>query len=494
MRAPAEALDGCVPNRQPIDGDSALKRLGYALVVICAILLRFWGLGEQSLWIDEGETWFYLQHDNLLNALAHYDSSPPLAYFTMKAVLYCCRATETTLRLAPAICGLLGVFVVGATVPGSRYGARLAAILFAAIHPVLYWHSQDARSYSLLFLASGAMLFFALKIGQPAAAPRLRRWRLVGFLGWSIAGFYTHYYAVFLFTGCLIYLWRCRAFSFSAMLKAVCMYGLCLLPLALLLRAQANTLVQMTLQNSLDASGWERAETCARTIYYLVFGYTTFSLKNNPNLLWAGLPLAIVALVALLLNALGAGATARRQFFYFVVVPGGIPLVAQLLGLTFVVPRYLIPVLPGCIYVAAAFVRPGRMAMVAGCIVAVIFGWSICNFRCDPRYQKEDWRGLAGLVTALQQQGEVVAFYGSLPRVYRFYTAAEPELPMLAPAQDVFAQQVRALAGREKRTVWIIYYHRYRNELPRHLEWLSAQGMTARRLPFSRMLLMRIGP
>jgi len=140
---------------------AATDRVAICLLTLALVLglLRFWRLGEWSLWYDEAATWFDLQA-----SLASPEVHNPLGYRALGWMVALCGGapTETHLRLLPALAGWL---VIPATwlafkpFAGSRRAAA-AALLVSASSWHVYW-SQNARFYTLaqlLALAGGALV------------------------------------------------------------------------------------------------------------------------------------------------------------------------------------------------------------------------------------------------------------------------------------------------------------------------------------------------
>jgi hypothetical protein len=145
-------------------------------------LLRFWRLGEWSLWIDEAYTyadaWFGQRGEGVWN---------PLGYRIIRATAGALaeRPDELDLRLGPAIAGWLCIPMAWFTfrpVIGPRRAALVALLL--AVHPWhLYW-SQNARFYTfaqLTSLGGGGLAVRGILRGRTSLY-------LVGLLGLAAAG------------------------------------------------------------------------------------------------------------------------------------------------------------------------------------------------------------------------------------------------------------------------------------------------------------------
>lgn len=160
---------------------SATER-AFALVLVLLLGVRFVGLEHFGLWIDEAHT----LHDALSTTSA--SSRYPLGYWVTRLAIFLCGGAidEATLRLAPAVCGVLGpLLLVWAFAPALGRGRALAAGLFCAASAWhLYW-SQSARAYTLmqdLSLVGAGLYLRGLLEGRP-------RTLLAGFAVGGLAAF-----------------------------------------------------------------------------------------------------------------------------------------------------------------------------------------------------------------------------------------------------------------------------------------------------------------
>lgn len=191
---------------------SASRDIGLVLILLLLITviaagLRFYDLGTQSLWADEGNS-AALATRSLTEIArdAANDIHPPLYYWLLRLWTRAFGMSEAALRSLSALLGVLLVLAV-VHVGGICFNRNvgLAAGFIAAIAPFQVYYSQEARMYMLLALeATAAVQLFCWYIRRedallPAArqeAPRRLRW--LPFSGqllvlvW-VAGLYTHY-------------------------------------------------------------------------------------------------------------------------------------------------------------------------------------------------------------------------------------------------------------------------------------------------------------
>lgn len=180
----------------------------YALVVgvlLLAATLRFYLLGSQSLWNDEGSS--YVQATRSLDAIADNaarDIHPPGYYWLLHIWLRLTGESEFALRALSAWAGVLTValtFALGARLFGR--GAGLLAAGFVALNTFSIFYSQEARMYALLAMWAVAGTYAFVRL-LGALASSGADWRKLSWqnpvVRWGLmlavcnaAGLYTQY-------------------------------------------------------------------------------------------------------------------------------------------------------------------------------------------------------------------------------------------------------------------------------------------------------------
>ncbi len=155
------------PNR------SHATALATAGVLAVALALRLWGLGRESLWLDEATSLMLARMPiPALLAWTAADIHPPLYYLLLHFWRHLGEG-EATLRGLSVLGGMLGVgltFLVARRLFGRR--TALAAALLVAVAPLHIWYSQEARGY--VWLATFgllAMYGLATGIADPSPCP-----------------------------------------------------------------------------------------------------------------------------------------------------------------------------------------------------------------------------------------------------------------------------------------------------------------------------------
>ncbi len=189
--------------------------------MLLATALRFFRIGAQSLWADEGNSAAMAGRSLAeISARAAADIHPPGYYWLLSLWTRIFGDSEVALRSLSAVWGILLVWLVYQIVNRlfDRRTALIAAF-FAAINPFLITYSQEARMYAML-ASLAALLFYGLvryilheSIFLPADGSGTRiafsapATAIVAIA--SIAGIYTHYtYALMVVVATLLYgLW-----------------------------------------------------------------------------------------------------------------------------------------------------------------------------------------------------------------------------------------------------------------------------------------------
>jgi len=129
------------------------------LIVAIGAFLRIYKLDYQSLWIDE--IFSILQSSpeksfgSMYKYLREFDPHPPLYYFSLHGFLTIFGDTTWVARFFSATCGIAGIFAIYYL--AKEFLNKKVGLIAALITSINYFHliySQEARMYSLMFLAT----------------------------------------------------------------------------------------------------------------------------------------------------------------------------------------------------------------------------------------------------------------------------------------------------------------------------------------------------
>jgi 4-amino-4-deoxy-L-arabinose transferase-like glycosyltransferase len=394
-----------------------------AALVLLAAILRLATLDQQSFWYDEAFTPVHVLHSGLgatLRAVVHTENTPPLWYVIAWLDVRVLGDGAFALRLPSALAGVLTVPVVwaigqqlvGRPIEGRPAIARRAALIGAAIvavNPLFVWYSQEARAYGLfVFLSALAMLCFVRVVREPT------RGRVAAFALSGSLALLTHYFAVFLLVGMVLWLLREPRLRRPALpaIAALALVGCALLPL---ISAQGGHGTQWI-------GRWALSSRLQAIPQYYLTGYSGSPLGHGVELL--------VALPILAGAGLGAwrllGGAARRlparadgdarlregAVIALLITACGVllPIVLAVFGADYLAPRNLVgamiplSILLAILLAAADTAGLGRSSAVgarapiglalAATIVAAFLLLTV-DVDLSPRLQRGNWRGLA---------------------------------------------------------------------------------------------------
>jgi hypothetical protein len=378
----------------------ALCLAGGPVVALCFAggAIRFATLGQQSFWLDEAVTGrlMRLGFGAMVRAIPQSESTPPLYYVLAWVWTRVFGVSEVGLRSLSAVLGTLTIGLVYCA--AARLFDRRAGIVAAGLvgfAPLMIWYSQEARSYALLVALSAAGLWaFATALDPHAARRSVWLWAAAASLALA-----THYFAVFLVGPELCWLvWKRRRRALPAA-GVVLATGLALAPLAIHQRANGGagfiartplvTRLEQTVKQlgiGYDAPG-DRALVVLAGLLGLAALWLAWRAWRAGRAGWVGRDLAGSS------RRVAAGLAGLAGLAVLLAV------VAALAGEDFVITRNLIVAwVPACVALAGVLAAGGRAGIVvlAG-ICAVGLGVTI-GVEANPRYQRDDWRGVARAV------------------------------------------------------------------------------------------------
>ncbi len=404
------------------------RRWSQALLIATLLLgsaLRLLNLNADSLWADEVVTGTLARMDasTLLGIVSVYDDHPPLVYLIAHA-LSLFHDSDFVLRLPAAFAGILSIsvlYVLGRRLWGASAGV-LAAFL-AAVWPTLIHYGQEARQYALLALFAAFSLYW-LYVGLTQG----KLWAWIGYTLATLAMLYTHYFGFLLLASQVVFALvyavtrlsrpHGRRAEFLTRVAAPWVGALALIAVAY---SPWYSALQTQSQRLLGNPGASPAQipamqTMLKVWPLLVRPSLRFFGEHHPLLVW-GLVGAAVAGVAY-------GLWRKRSLAVVYLV---ITLVAPIFALSFISsthffhPRYLFPSLllvllfaaqglAWLVTLIAARLRssPQARPLAVLAVFALILVWVTPALRAYYREEKEDWRGVAGLLRQQAAPGDVI--------------------------------------------------------------------------------------
>lgn len=467
------------------------RRLGWIGLAALAVGmgLRFYGLEAQSLWYDEGSS-VRLAEGPLRRIFegAAQDIHPPLYYVLLYGWTAVMGRSAFALRALSALTGVLLIAATGG-LAARLFGPRAApwAMGLMAVHPLAVYYAQEARMYALLGLWAALHSLFWL-----AWRRRPRPGRALGLLLTGAAGVYTHYVfpAVPLahFLVMAIDAARGRPRRWLRWLGLQAWIGLAFLPWAPVAVAQ--------LQRWPAPPPVPLAEALGETLRALAWGITL-----PPEVPWAVTlgPLALIG-IGVLAGLCRRGAIRPFQGeglgigLALVLGPVGLVLgrgayrAANLKFFMAALPAFVALWAAGLLAIAEGMARrwpaPGRLGLVLA--LALSLGPTALSLRAlyvDPRFARDDYRGLAQALRADARPGDGILLYApGQVDVFTYYWPNAPLIP--APLgrpptpEEIEGTLGAALRGRER--LFVLWYGEREADPEGRVEaWLDAHAFRA---------------
>jgi hypothetical protein len=469
-----------------------MRRSFLLFTLLLAAGLRFFRIGHQSYWNDEGNT-LALTTSTWLEVVraAAADIHPPGYYLVVKAWRLLTGESEFALRGFSALAGVALVALLYRL--GREYfdeRAALAAALLGAVNPFLIYYSQEARMYELLAtLSAGSFWLFLLwlKSSRPPAAP-IGNWVFaVGYCLISAAGLYTHYAFPFVLlaqnlaaSGGLLAHRRGSGFK-----RLGVWLGLQLLTLLLFAPWLPTAYRQLTTWPAArESHSW--VSSLADAARYLAFGRTVPTEQ-----VW----LALVCVGLLLILGLTRGGQTITPFLWL-AVPAGLTLTLGLLTEAF--SKFLLVAVPPLCLLLGNGVA-GRRAQSAGRKWTLLGSWllgfgilfatyfSLSNLYFDPAYFRDDYRGIARYVEGAQRPGDaIITIAPNQVQAFGYYhrpeTGSAPvfPLPQTRPLDPAETTQALASIAASYSRVFVLFWGDEQAD-PEHVveNWLNTHAFKA---------------
>jgi hypothetical protein len=357
-----------------------------AAITLLALALRLVGIGEESLWIDEGWSEHVTRQApaEMLSSLVRDDVHPPLYHL----LLWGWR------RLFPSIEGMraLSAVLMAASVPwvflfGDRLGGRtvgLTAAILAAVSPTLVFFGQEMRSYALVVLL--ASISCALWVRLPDAPRRV--W--IGTVIATTLLLWTHYLTVLLIAAQAVTMARSKRWWTAMGAAAVLFLPWAPIAWGHVTRVSGNFWLQ--------PPDGETVRVAFQGFCYYTDDWTfeDWRVRQAQMILWA------------IVLALGAIAAHRKLSIVgsLVVVPPLLEILVSVHRPIFYARTMLYVTIGLCVLAgfAAAALRSRAAATALVASLVVVSGIGLLYQRAW--IEKEDWRGAAQVIERNRRPGD----------------------------------------------------------------------------------------
>jgi mannosyltransferase len=468
-------------------------------VLLLALGLRLYRIEAQSLWNDEGTSVALAARDLLtITRSAANDIHPPLYYIVLHFWIKLFGSSELAVRSLSALLGtmlVLTTFLLGRSMAMRRNSPRLGvsigllAALFAAVSPFQVYYSQETRMYilsALLGTLSTTCFLHLLKrwadqgvFLNPDVALFDRRAPFAAYVLVTTLLLYTHYFAVTVIVAQnVVFLWW------------------------LLLHERA----MVTAQRFRMAMRWALLQALVAVIYLPWVRVAAGQLRAWPAIS-EPMPLAMLAMDLLRVFSLGLSVATQPSPFLigfaallfsgilsplFGLWPKGdssarhaetsyVMLLCQLfvpVGVMYVLslqrpmydPKFLLLSTPafyaflasGALSLSGQLTSRGRdwlrgvFLLAAVTLIVLPSLYSLQAYYCESRYARDDYRGIARYIEALERDGDAVLINapGQIETFTYYYRGSLPLYPLprqrpLDQAQTE-AELKQMIEGRER--------------------------------------------
>jgi hypothetical protein len=460
------------PRHRWWEGATGYRYLVVALFGIAAAL-RIWNLYRQAFWVDEYDELVISSH-GIGSIVTIDDGFPPLSSLINHVWLWF--GSFESVRWLAVLYGLGAVLLIW--LAAQRIGGRRAGLIGLAIgaaSPLLIWHSQELRTYSLVMMLAAAGLLTLLRAAESG---RRADWMLYGLV--SALGLWSHYFYALTVGAAIIWLWSRRRTlgPIRPVIEAhVLIFVLCLPLLALV---PGDLFYQSTFQSGLATA--EQSSFGVGALGYTVFSFFSgFSLGPSPRALHdASLGAALrtgwpwMLVFAILVVPLTVWTVRRwrrddriRLLAFLVLIPvvtAGLLSVVADVGFR---PRYVSwCVVPLIVLAAVAAPRLDRVKLTVVLVLVLgASGWAYANRNYNAEYRTEDMRTAAATADQLDPSGTVpmyvsVDYMAPLAAYYTHTARPVVAVPPVRSSEESLEAAVAVIAAEPAEGPFFLAYVR----------------------------------
>ncbi len=435
-------------------------------LLFVGVSLRVWNLTSQSIWWDEAFTWQMASHGwgNFWSMLLTGDRNPPLYFLTIALWGTAAGWSEFSLRFLSVTYMVIGLAFL-ANLARRLFDAKASAwaLAVAAFSPALIGYAQEGRMYALFFALTAVTLYFgvlSLDSRSKNRGSEIRDRRLSWpFIICEASLLLTHYFAIPLMAALNVFvlnaLFRRRA-NWREYLKWLGGQALAALPMVVWVIVVASTPGNLSLAH-------EPPPDVLAFAYQVITFWMTGVRAPDPS----HIPLVLGALGLIVIASIGAWLSNRSRTL--LVVAFSIVSMGAAFVLTNVItsfhPRYLLPyVIPLFVLIGGALasirsVRKWRIALggltLVGAIGATWAGWNVAG---DPKYAKDDARGVAAYLKEHAAADDVILSEANDYTLAYYDHGPAPIKMITATTESEAFQQLSDAVGSAKR-VWLVHWN-----------------------------------
>lgn len=435
-------------------------------IIAFAFVLRLIKI-DQSLWLDEAINVLAakdLAFWQLITGYSLGDFHPP-GYFSILWIwIKLFGNFEFAVRLPSILFGVGTVwlvYLIGKQLVSQRFG--LIASLLLGINPLAIYYSQEARMYCFAAFAGTLATYFLIRLIKNGGVFILLYGLSVGLL------LYSDYLVYFLIPSHLVYVIWVEKQKVKALIIGLTVGGLLISPWLMIFPSQ----LQAGRQTAESVPGWEKVvggsniKNLLLVFIKSVIGRITLDSKLLYTLMLTPIGLFYSLIILKNLEKLDKN---NKLFLCWVFIP---------ILLAFLI-SFFIPILS---YFRMIFIIPGLCLLTAHGIYQFSDKWkkiylsalilisSICLiiFWTNPKFQREDWKGLMKFIKQSVKEDGLVLFEDSnLPAPIQYYKTSNKSKVLLAAIKNFPAnmeEDIVNLDGSVTTTLETIYLVNYLVEI-----------------------------
>ncbi len=435
------------------------------IILLLALSLRLFRLDGQSLWADEGVSVALAFRDlPTIARSAAQDIHPPLYYYLLYVWVHLWGGSEMAVRSLSVFCGVALVaatYLLGQALFGPR--VALCAAFLSALSPFQIYYSQETRMYILVALWGALSLYSSLRFmrgGEKAY--------MVAYIAATTLALYTHYFAFTIvlvanaayFLGLLLNLSPRRRRHILLWCLSQIAVALLYLPWLLFAGGQLRT--------------WPAISEPLSLPFLLRETLRIFSLglSLEPGLILLGFFGLLILGMVPTRRSREEGYSLAFTVFYFLLPP----LIMYLLSLSRPLyrPKLLLLATPGFYLLLARgasgeWIDKARWPAIRHLVtsfsllfVTIISLLSLRGYFFDPRYARDDYRGLARYISAMGAPGDAILLNapGQIDVFSYYYKGALSIYPLPGerpPDEEETIQALEGIAARYRRLYGVFW-------------------------------------
>jgi mannosyltransferase len=306
-------------------------------VLILALVLRLIGMQSRPIWYDDAFSVFLSRQSfaDIISGTA-VDTAPPLYYFLLHYWMALGQQVWF-LRSLNIILGLV-ILILAYLWVSKLIGIQEALLtgLFIAVSPVLIYHAQELRMYTLLVLSLIGYFLFLTRIWKSGGENRYNWFNWVGVIIFGVLSMYSHNLAIFYLVAPNFFFMvnKQRRHIFWQLLLAQLLVFILSIPWLLLLPKQIDKI----------QTAFYTPRPGLVEIYQVIIIFHT-NMPLPPTLLYIAAIVSIQILAVVIIEILRVGTKDENLLFlaYVTILPMVMIIVASYLMRPLFVSRALIP-------------------------------------------------------------------------------------------------------------------------------------------------------